>query len=205
MKSRRKQRPPETIKAAGGIIVTAHRPPLIAIVQRRKDDGWVLPKGKLKARETAFAAARREATEETGHRVVVHDYLGAVSYQAGSRPKIVQFWRMATAGKTPRKPMSDIKAVKWLPLHDALARLSHPLERAFLAQVGEHGLKPLTARQLPSPAQKLRKARRTKLRLEPTVAAPPAPAGGRADVRTPNIIRRLLRRLQNPQSGAALS
>ena len=35
--------------AAGGIVVRGTHTPLIAVVQRRKDDGWVLPKGKLTA------------------------------------------------------------------------------------------------------------------------------------------------------------
>ena len=34
--------------------------PLIAIVRLRKDKAWVLPKGKLKHREDARAAAERE-------------------------------------------------------------------------------------------------------------------------------------------------
>lgn len=203
MKSRRKHFPSDTINAAGGILVMAHRPPLVAIVQRRKDDGWVLPKGKLKARETAFAAARREVTEETGHRVTVHDYLGAVSYQAGSRPKVVQFWRMATAGKTARKPMGDIKAVKWLSLQDAIARLSHPLERAFLTQIGAHGLKPMVARQIPSPSSKLRKTARPKLRLDPVAASPPVSANGKDKSSSASLISRLFRRLQDKHGANA--
>ena len=35
-----------------------------AVVQRREDRGWVLPKGKLKPDETPIAAALREAHEE---------------------------------------------------------------------------------------------------------------------------------------------
>jgi len=48
----------------------------------------------------------------------------------------VHFWRMEAEGGQVRKLMNDIKAVDWLPLDDALARLSREYERAFLTQVG---------------------------------------------------------------------
>jgi hypothetical protein len=97
----------------------------------------VLPKGKLKLKENAVAAARREVMEETGHRVSVREFLGAISYESRRTPKIVEFWRMESVGDARRREaVKDIKAVEWLPLDAAVARLSQPLERAFLAQVG---------------------------------------------------------------------
>jgi len=51
----------QPILAAGGIVVRQGGRPLIAIVQRRRDNAWVLPKGKHKANEKPIAAARREA------------------------------------------------------------------------------------------------------------------------------------------------
>ena len=75
------------VEAAGGILMRRGRTPLFAIVQRRKDNAWVLPKGKLKPRESAVAAARREVVEETGHGARVHEYLGAISYKAGPPPE----------------------------------------------------------------------------------------------------------------------
>ena len=41
--------------AAGGIVVRGGPPPLVAIVQLRKDNTWVLPKGKLNKREHVVA------------------------------------------------------------------------------------------------------------------------------------------------------
>jgi len=69
------------ILAAGGIVLGGGGRPRIAVVQRRKDNGWVLPKGKLKSKESAISAARREASEETGHDVVVREFL-ASGYQS---------------------------------------------------------------------------------------------------------------------------
>ena len=134
MKSAVKSRTP--VQAAGGIVVRDAPEPLIAIVRLRKNKAWVLPKGKLKPGEDVLTAARREAMEETGHDVSVHEFLGAMSNGAGGKPKVTQFWRMQASVKPVRKLMRDVKAVKWLPLEQALAALTHGNERTFLAAVG---------------------------------------------------------------------
>src|SRR3569833_2199313 len=121
------------IQAAGGIVVRKTRTrPLYAVVQRSKDDRWVLPRGKLKASERPKVAARREVFEETGHRVTVHEFVGAVTYRAQGRPKLVQFWRMAAAANPSRDLIRAIAAVAWLPHSKAVERLSYPLEKLFL-------------------------------------------------------------------------
>lgn len=110
--------------------------PRIAIVQRSKDNRWVLPRGKLKLKERPVAGARREVFEETGHRVEVREFLGAITYRAQGRPKLVQFWHMHAAANPTRDLMRDIAAVEWLPLPAAVQRLSYPLEKLFLRSVG---------------------------------------------------------------------
>jgi 8-oxo-dGTP diphosphatase len=127
--------------AAGGIVVRHGGKPLVAIVQRRRDNAWVLPKGKLKANEKPIAAARREAMEETGADVRVHDFLGVISYIGGSGPKIAHFWRMQAIGTSMSEPLDDIKAVEWLPLTTAIERLSLPHEQSFLRNVGKKAIK----------------------------------------------------------------
>ncbi|MGA2125425.1 MAG: NUDIX domain-containing protein [Xanthobacteraceae bacterium] len=126
----------EPIHAAGGIVIRGHREPLIAIVQLRKDDSWVLPKGKLNRNESARAAARREVLEEVGHKVYVHEFLGTIAYEVGTRPKVVQFWRMQAIGDPAGQLMSDVKAVVWSKLPDAIERLTHSREQVFLRNVG---------------------------------------------------------------------
>ena len=115
--------------------------PLVAVVQRRRDNAWVLPKGKLKANEKPIAAARREAMEETGADVRVHEFLGVISYIGGSGPKIAHFWRMQAIGTAMSEPLDDIKAVEWLPLTTAIERLSLPHEQSFLRNVGKKAIK----------------------------------------------------------------
>jgi NUDIX domain len=63
-----------------------------------------------------MAAARREAMEETGCVVRVHEFLGVISYLTSTGPKIAHFWQMRATGSTVRTPTVDIKAVEWLPL-----------------------------------------------------------------------------------------
>ena len=124
------------VQAAGGIVVRKGARPRFAVVQRAKDDRWVLPRGKLKLKEKAIAGARREVVEETGHRVDVREYLGALTYRTEGRPKVVQFWHMRAARRPSRDLMKDIAAVAWLPLGNAVRKLSYPLEKLFLKSVG---------------------------------------------------------------------
>jgi len=131
----------KTIHAAGGIVVRNGARPLIAIVQRAKDELWVLPRGKLKRDESPLAGARREVVEETGHRVRVREFVGAITYRARGRPKVVQFWRMQAEANPSRDLMEDIMAVEWLPLSAAIRKLSYPLERLFLSHVGRNILR----------------------------------------------------------------
>ena len=126
----------KTIHAAGGIVVRNGARPLVAVVQRSKDERWVLPRGKLKSTERPVIGARREVVEETGHRVRVREFLGAITYRARGRPKVVQFWRMQAMARPSHDLMKDIAAVEWLTLAAAIRRLSYPLEKIFLQSVG---------------------------------------------------------------------
>ena len=127
--------------AAGGIVVRRNSKAAIAIVQRRRDNAWVLPKGKVKANEKLIVAAEREATEETGCAVRVGDFLGVISYLGGGDSKIAHFWCMQVMAAVANLPTDEIKAVEWLPLSRAVERLSLPHEQHFLRNVGRHALR----------------------------------------------------------------
>jgi 8-oxo-dGTP diphosphatase len=129
------------IHAAGGIVFRGRKRPLVAIVQRAKDERWVLPRGKLKRKEDPLLGARREVVEETGHKVEVHEFLGAITYRTSDRPKVVEFWLMRAGERPKRDIMADILRVEWLPLKAAVRRLSFVLEKLFLAQVGRATLR----------------------------------------------------------------
>jgi 8-oxo-dGTP diphosphatase len=174
------------IMGAGGIVVRDGPRPLIALVQRRKDDAWVLPKGKLKRKEEPVAAAEREVVEETGYEVEIHEYLGAISYKAGGKPKLVEFWYMQAVSKIGRKPARDIKAVQWLPLDAAIARLELPLEQLFLRNVGPRALAkapqaaaaPIAMPHAMSPAMSPAKPDAPVVPDAPTVVLAPQPRRG---------------------------
>ncbi|WP_043160753.1 NUDIX hydrolase [Bradyrhizobium sp. Ai1a-2] len=169
------------VLAAGGIVLRRQATPLIAVVRLRKRNEWVLPKGKLDDGETPRAAAEREVLEETGQEVSVHEFLGTLVYDSGGRFKVVHYWRMEAGDEQAYELMYDIKAVDWLPLEDALERLSRDHERAFLENVGPIALQAAalsgaTRRKAAKPAT--RRPRRTVTPppsvSEPTTAPEPA-------------------------------
>src|ERR1019366_1299474 len=129
----------KTIRAAGGIVVRSGTR-RFAVVQRSKDRLWVLPRGKLRRSERPVSGARREVVEETGFRVKVSEFLGAITYLAGGRLKVVQFWLMQAAARPSYDVTKDIVTVEWLSLAAAVKRLSHPLERLFLTNVGRYAV-----------------------------------------------------------------
>jgi 8-oxo-dGTP diphosphatase len=133
------------VLAAGGIVLRQAVTPLVAVVRLRKRDEWVLPKGKLDHGETPRAAAEREVNEETGHDVSVHEFLGTLVYDSRGGAKVVHFWRMEASREPVRRLMRDVQAVEWLPLKDAVERLSRGYERAFLEQVGPIALSAVNA------------------------------------------------------------
>jgi 8-oxo-dGTP diphosphatase len=169
------------VLAAGGIVIRNGGKPLVAIVQRRRDNAWVLPKGKLKPNEKPIAAARREAIEETGTDVRVHEFLGVISYVGGSGPKIAHFWRMQAIGGAAGKPMDDIKTVEWLPLTVAIERLSLPHEQFFLRNVGRKALNRTQRKTRRRPA--VEEAALPVAEVAPAIRMPiaePAPVAGEA-------------------------
>jgi 8-oxo-dGTP diphosphatase len=127
---------PAPILAAGGIVLRGNLRPRFAVVRLRREKAWVLPKGKLLPREHPRDAARREVLEETGYEVSVHEFLGSMAYAVEGKIKIVQFWLMRAAGLPTGELMDDVKAVKWLPLRQAVETLSRPHEKVFLTHVG---------------------------------------------------------------------
>lgn len=130
----------DIVMAAGGIVVRREATPLIAVVCMRKRGDWVLPKGKLDDGESPLDAAQREVLEETGQSASVQQYLGTLAYPLGERTKVVHFWHMEADDGPSRRLMKDIAEVAWLPLDQALKKLTRHHEYAFLAQVGPMAL-----------------------------------------------------------------
>ena len=168
-------------------------PPLFAVVRLRKRNEWVLPKGKLDDGETPRAAAEREVMEETGHDVSVHEFLGTLAYESRGGSKVVHYWRMEARGGAAYELMRDVKAVDWLPLPDAVDRLSRDYERAFLENVGPIALSAAAhavATRKPRAKQPAPEKRRTRRSVAtPPPAAAPIPAAPQAEQPLPPIVQ----------------
>jgi len=167
------------VQAAGGIVLRQAKQPLIAVVRLRKRNEWVLPKGKLDDGETPREAAEREVNEETGHDVIVHEFLGTLVYESGGRSKVVHYWRMEADGDQVYELMADIREVDWLPLEVALVRLSRAYERVFLENVGPMAVDAAIAdlsRRKAKAAPTTKAAPAKKRRARPTVPVQPPPA-----------------------------
>jgi 8-oxo-dGTP diphosphatase len=183
------------VLAAGGIVLRQAKTPLVAVVRLRKRNEWVLPKGKLDDGETPRAAAEREVMEETGHDVSVHEFLGTLVYESRGGSKVVHYWRMEARGDAVHELMRDVRAVDWLPLTEAVDRLSRGYERAFLENVGPIALSAAAharrARAKQLAPEKRRTTKRTGVTVPPpvtpTVTAPLAPP--RPDQPSPPVAR----------------
>ncbi|MFI7676464.1 NUDIX domain-containing protein [Actinophytocola sp. NPDC049390] len=124
--------------AAAGAVVWRLRDGTVevALVYRRRYDDWTLPKGKLDRGETARTAAHREVREETGAQVALGRFLGRTSYRVGTDRKVVDYFA-ARYLNGDFAPSDEVAELRWLPVPDAMARLTyehdHPVLMAFTA------------------------------------------------------------------------
>jgi 8-oxo-dGTP pyrophosphatase MutT (NUDIX family) len=123
------------IEAAGGVVERNMPEGLcIAVIYReRYGPEWALPKGKRQPGETWQQTGLREVEEEIGLRPIIVGIAGATAYLAGGLPKLVLYWRMrANTGPGPFAPNEEVRKLAWLPLPQAIERLSHPEEANIL-------------------------------------------------------------------------
>ena len=130
---------PDLIVAAGAVVL--RKGPEVLLVHRPKYDDWSFPKGKLDPGEHITTAAVREVAEETGLDVRLGIPLSPQSYEVrnGSlRPKEVHYWVARVVGDddvSSYRPNEEIDAVVWVPLDEAVERLSYRRDRETLAEV----------------------------------------------------------------------
>ncbi|APD08777.1 MutT/nudix family protein [Thermus brockianus] len=99
-----------------------------------------LPKGQVEPGERYPETAVREVREETRVEAAVLSPLGKVRYyftvKDGDVPvtvsKEVHYFLMAYRGGEPRPQLSEVEAAYFLPVAEALNRLSYPNEREML-------------------------------------------------------------------------
>ena len=105
----------------------------VAVIHRPRYDDWSLPKGKIDPGETAPVAAVREVWEETGHHAVLGRRLISVSYPVAQGIKKVDYWAARSTGGE-FAPGPEVDELIWLPVADAMRRLSYPHDRKVLGR-----------------------------------------------------------------------
>ena len=104
----------------------------VLVVHRPRYDDWSLPKGHLDRGESWEDAALREVREETGVRCEIVSAPYPVCYLIDSGvPKLVLFYAM-TPAKLPERlagDPSEVDAVAWWDIDDAVRELSYDVER----------------------------------------------------------------------------
>ncbi|MGY1671308.1 NUDIX hydrolase [Geodermatophilus sp. SYSU D00710] len=105
------------------------------VVHRPRYDDWSLPKGKLDAGENALAAAVREVCEETALEVVAGRRSVRTHYEVAAGPKHVDYWLMQAVGGKTFEPGDEVDELRWLPVDDAAALVTHAHDRAVLVDL----------------------------------------------------------------------
>ena len=135
--------PTKQAVSAGGLVF-ADRPDgrWVVLISRRNAAGqlqWTLPKGGLEEGEDLEAAAVREVREETGLDSSILDKLGVVDYWFVWRPdevryhKYVHDYLMSFEGGDTALHDDEAEDVVWMPLDEALRRLTHTNERRLVS------------------------------------------------------------------------
>jgi 8-oxo-dGTP diphosphatase len=124
------------MRAAGGVVVRRSRAgeTEIAIIHRPEYDDWTLPKGKIEPDETPEDCALREVREETGLRCGLVRPLGCTAYvDRRGRDKIACYWIMEVRGGR-FKPGIEVDRMVWLPVADAVKRLTYRHDKLLVQQ-----------------------------------------------------------------------
>lgn len=109
----------------------------IAVIHRPRYDDWSLPKGKVDPGETAPVAAVREVCEETGHQAILGRRLDMVTYPIEAGVKKVYYWAARSTGGD-FTPGNEVDELIWLPMADALKKLSYAHDRKMLRHFTKH-------------------------------------------------------------------
>ncbi len=131
--------PREREYSAGGVLVRGEEVAVIVPTRRAADGASVLalPKGHVDPGETAIEAAGREVREETGLAGEPVCELGESRYwyRRGGRTigKTVTFYLFRYVAGNTSEHDDEVEEVRWMPLQQARAELSHTAERDMVA------------------------------------------------------------------------
>jgi 8-oxo-dGTP pyrophosphatase MutT (NUDIX family)/phosphohistidine phosphatase SixA len=116
----------DVIRAAGVVLTRGLGKDLeVAVIHRRRQGDWSLPKGKHEPGEHAIEVAVRETIEETGFTPVLDIPLPTQRYQVNGTPKTVEYWRAQAAGGRFAENR-EVDHLRWLHPREAAALMSYP-------------------------------------------------------------------------------
>ena len=122
--------------SGGAVIDMRHGVPYVALIATRRQTRWGLPKGAVSQGETSEQAALREVLEETGLVASIVKPLDTIEYffRAGDTliRKRVDFYLMRYIDGELTPQLSEVDAVEWVELSEAIQRASFDSERKLL-------------------------------------------------------------------------
>ncbi|MFQ5990301.1 MAG: NUDIX hydrolase [Candidatus Methylomirabilales bacterium] len=115
----------------------------VALIGLRSGKVWALPKGAAEPGEDPEATALREVQEETGLTGRCVGKIGEIEYwfvdrEAGHRiHKRVHFFLLEHTGGDPSLHDLEVEEVHWVPLKEALIRLTYQSERETVEKASQ--------------------------------------------------------------------
>lgn len=130
------------VRAAGGVVTRRSDDGTLEVllVHRGHYDDWTVPKGKVEDGETDEECAVREVEEEAGVRGRLLDELPSVRWRDRfDRPKVARYWRMEPIDASTARARNEVDEVAWLPVADAIGRLSYERDAEVLRPLLDDG------------------------------------------------------------------
>ncbi len=131
--------------SAGGVIYRVKPNGIVevAIAIRQGGKVWCLPKGIVEKGESPETTAIREVREETGLLGELQGKLGEISYWFYSKSdqarihKTVHFFLLKYLSGSTENHDFEMDEVRWLPIEEAVQRLSYASERQMVEKALE--------------------------------------------------------------------
>jgi 8-oxo-dGTP pyrophosphatase MutT (NUDIX family) len=130
--------------SAGGVVLrSVDGRAEVAVIKPAGRNVMALPKGHIEKGETSQQTAEREIREETGLAVECIKKLGDVKYvyrfKGKTIFKCVSFyvfrWEGGEIDQITEAMRKEVDVARWVPLEEAVARLSYPGEREMAGRV----------------------------------------------------------------------
>lgn len=121
-------------KSCGAVVYWQGEGERLYLIEQMRGGHFAMPKGHVEAGESEAQTAAREIREETGLLVTVDTgfrQTDAYSPYPGCVKEVVYFTARASSRETTVQP-EEVRAIVWLPLHEALKRLTYKSDREIL-------------------------------------------------------------------------